>query len=261
MALARGSPTLLVMAKAPGTINSLAELISQSRAIAEAWAISVVWWRGHSRAVPAWTLVPGVHRRNQGATYERNISGRFRLKAYTRYHQCPPEGDLVAWLFLMQHYRLPTRLLDWSESAVVAAFFAVTENEAEDGALWALNPFALNQNQIGETGILDAHAPAPEALLSLAFLPGKEEPTHTLAIYGREVDPRMLVQQSAFTIHATHTPIEAMPNADVFVNKYTIPAASKPLIRAELNSIGIQLHTLFPDLEHLAEYLADLHFA
>lgn len=46
-----------------------------------------------------------------------------------------------------QHYELPTRLLDWTESALIALYFAVNQNIEKDecdSIVWALNPIALN---------------------------------------------------------------------------------------------------------------------
>jgi hypothetical protein len=40
---------------------------------------------------------------------------------------------------LMQHYKAPTRLLDWSYSPYLAAYFACSSNPNIDGAIWALN--------------------------------------------------------------------------------------------------------------------------
>ena len=45
-------------------------------------------------------------------------------------------NDLVAPLTVMQHYGAPTRLLDWSTSPLVAAFFAAVGKPDQDGAVW-----------------------------------------------------------------------------------------------------------------------------
>src|SRR5690606_21093468 len=54
------------------------------------------------------------------------------------------------WLTLLQHYGALTRVLDWTENAIVAAFFAVTDkNEADEkkpGSLYILNALKLNEN-------------------------------------------------------------------------------------------------------------------
>jgi len=50
----------------------------------------------------------------------------------------------------MQHYRLPTRLLDWSFSPLIAAYFAVREttDADEDACIWALAPSVLVQPEL-----------------------------------------------------------------------------------------------------------------
>ena len=244
------------MPKEPKAINALSQLVEESSAISKEWNTLNVWWRGASRAT--WKLIPGVHRRQQGDAYESEILARFSLKAHTRYHHCPAEDDFSGWLFLAQHYRLPTRLLDWSESSVVAAYFACSRNQEEDGILWALNPFALNHKQIGTRFILGATHDKVAPLINAAF--GESHAPHTLALFGREVDVRMLVQQGTFSIHGDAQPIEDMPDADTFVRKYVIPAKAKWELQLQLASIGIERHSLFPDLENLARYLSTLHF-
>jgi len=237
-------------------VKHLADLLKRSAESSKAFKRDTVWWRGHSLA--HWTLVPGVHRNGLRSNYEKNIAARFMLKAHTRHHQCPAENDYTGWLFLMQHYRLPTRLLDWTESPMVAAFFAVDDNPNGDGAIWALDPYALNANQSQKPNILIAHGSVALPIFRAPFQKKATKQSLTAAVVGREVDIRMLIQQSAFTIHGTVTPIEAISSANKFTRKFTIPATSKQLIRRQLRALGFTRHTLFPDLEHLASELAAL---
>jgi hypothetical protein len=46
--------------------------------------------------------------------------------------------DLVA-LMVLRHYGVPTRLLDWSRSPYVGAYFAVRDHDGEDGELWTFD--------------------------------------------------------------------------------------------------------------------------
>ncbi len=83
---------------------------------------------------------------------EVNLNARFRLTAKTRRGEVPSNSDPLGWLFLMQHYRLPTRLLDWSQSPLVALYFALGKPDDRDAVLWALSPTQLN--------ILEAQTPS-----------------------------------------------------------------------------------------------------
>jgi hypothetical protein len=47
-------------------------------------------------------------------------------------------------LCLLQHYNFPTRLLDWTESVLIALYFAVEDGGKQDGKLFALNARRLN---------------------------------------------------------------------------------------------------------------------
>lgn len=97
----------------------------------------------------SWTLEPKLVRTLKGAkvpvhewrTREELKFAHFKLQAKSRGEDLPEDDDLVSWLALMRHYGAPTRLLDWTASFYVAAYFAysrIKPNGKTDGALWAI---------------------------------------------------------------------------------------------------------------------------
>jgi len=73
-------------------------------------------------------------------TIERKMLERFKKESMPLIHGIRPESDWD-WLSVAQHQGLPTRLLDWSSSPLIALWFAVAEdppNPEEQGVLWVL---------------------------------------------------------------------------------------------------------------------------
>lgn len=101
-----------------------------------------LWFRGQNNF--NYNLRPSILRQGKDyggkAIQEMELYREFKLlKTTQEYHN----KTTFEWLILMQHYGLPTRLLDWSQNLLVGLYFA-TEVESIDGAFYALEPLSLN---------------------------------------------------------------------------------------------------------------------
>lgn len=87
-------------------ISSIADMLSQLKTanITD----QPVWYRGHGLAT--WTLQPAIARDDKHLNAELTMMKRFKQNALT-FLTRPPATEWD-WLFYMQHYGLPTRLLD-----------------------------------------------------------------------------------------------------------------------------------------------------
>jgi len=215
-----------------------------------------LWWRGQSRT--GLKLYPKVFR-GYSDFDEVNFVHNFRDQAPVRYSEWPT--DKTRQLLLMQHYGLPTRLLDWTRDLFTGLYFAVwnKERDNEDGALWALNPVLLNQNQLKKNKVLMSDDKEIELLVNDAFTRTKERdevPPNVIAYVGPQIDLRMLVQSGVFTIHSPDAPcLQDIPNQGSFVAEIIIPKEHKEPLRTALDMNGFSRRILFPDLGSLAEDL------
>ena len=226
-----------------------------------------VWWRGQRDF--SWPLLPSLFRSH--AEYdEMSGNSRFMNRAFARHPNVPSASERANWLFLMQHYRFPTRLLDWTESPLIAAFFASEINECHseypdeisdaDGALFALSPYKLNKIQIGRRKLLMPQDDHCTQAMAPAFDENAVESDKVIAVRPAEVDVRLMVQIPEFILNGYDTSLEKLPDSDQFITKVRITKDSKILIRRELKRLGVRLSSIFPDLEHLAEEIRQLKF-
>src|SRR5689334_12744842 len=90
-------------------------------------------FRGHGDA--GWALETSLERATSSLphrTVEDVLMNAFRQGAHLFEKHLPPADDDLSWLALMQHYGLPTRLLDWTRSPHVAAYFAAEYRPPRD---------------------------------------------------------------------------------------------------------------------------------
>ncbi len=170
----------------------------------------------------------------------------------------------------MQHSGAPTRLLDWTESALIALFFAVrgkVRPDEQDAAVWILEPWQLNKFSADHDGVIAPGAEAgmdPEdAKLYKPWLPNrysgqKLRQRNPVAIYPTHFSRRISSQRSCFTVHGSvRDGFENLPSAvRRYLRKVVIPCSAAHDIETTLSVAGIDEVTIFPDLDGLGRWLA-----
>lgn len=247
------------MRHADVAISSVSELLD---ALKSQWPKkSDVWFRGQSSS--SWPLVPSLARKPRHLTAEAALRKRFMQNAVPHLDRTPvTEWE---WMFMMQHHRAPTRLLDWSESPLAALYFAVSEDAhvRKEGAVWCLDPLALNAAARVTNFRFAGEIPAfgvDDVLEN--YLPSRVDGSPTVmspvAIMGPRNTARMAAQLGVFTInHREHSPIERLGDA-AHAWRWVIPAGAKKELRRELALLGFTALTLFPELDRVADVAREL---
>lgn len=245
------------------SLREFAEMVSTLAAEGK-----TIWFRG-ARSIDH-DLKPGLFRHPTLTAAADLIDLEWKLLNDYR-HQAPPfkpsipEQD-IELLFIMQHYRVPTRLLDWTENPFIALFFA-TENAREekegselDAAIWIIDPVELNKrtfpNRANSDRILGAYAKDLQGLLPAPNVDGIDITT-PCAIYGIHNTPRIVAQRGSFVLYGRDT--SSMENQgalrlieDGALRKIVVAGASKREIFAHLFNMGISDSVVYPDLDGLS---------
>lgn len=213
----------------------------------------ILWYRGHSNE--DFYLLPSLLRYKKGLQKEQELFYKFKRYADKSFKNRESEWET---LFDMQHYGIPTRLLDWTETFGIALFFAAYYNKkfstGKNAALYLLNPSRLNLHA-GKSSVL--RLPNEEASFPFSGIYFHKRPfaaNSPIAIEPVFHNDRITAQRGTFTVHDDSTDsIESKyPNAikKVILDDAIVPAALDFLDMANINE-----YSVFPDLGGIAGYL------
>ena len=166
--------------------------------------------------------------------FEREIFEDFKRK-YTMFTDVRPKND-KEFLFLAQHYGLPTRLLDWTYNPLIALYFACNADFDKDGAVYQCMPFSRK--------LYDER----NDILSFPDL---------AILVPNITDVRYKNQNGLFSLCSR--PWEDQMSEHV-TTRFVIPAHSKNNILDKLEKIGMTRSYIMPSLDSLSKEIVHLYF-
>ena len=198
-----------------------------------------------------------------------------------------PKSDFE-WMFLAQHYGLPTRLLDWTINPLVAMFFAINyinenkidlsylsnsdknsdeymdkeyrencinENDIEflndSAAVFVINPYKINESLGNGKTIINI---IDNDRYSKYINPQDISCYYPLCITSKSIDKRIVAQSGNFTIHGSNLyPLDYYTVTRPHIHKIIVPYENIKEIKNELDILGINEAFIYPGLESLAK--------
>lgn len=200
------------------------------------------------------------------AQAELSLLQDFKRRAH-HYISSPPQlDDAIEWLALMQHYGVPTRLLDWTYSPYVGLYFAVEGRDEQNPgrALWAIDlqwlrsrsELALRQCEVTYSEPVDLRTKCKWVNHILLM---ENNPAVVIEVEPLRVNDRMAAQQGALLCNLAHIePFdeslsrmikEPQPPERPVVRKLAIKPSGRIGFLQDLNQANVTGASLFPGLD------------
>lgn len=252
---------------------------------------NTLFFRGH--ADPNYTLRPSIMRSIKLQKNESRLYNDLLIECPDDFEKCYTHLEK---LVKMQHYGLPTRLLDITRNLLVALYFACESHQDSFGELILISakPQEIKYPQSDTVSIL-ASLPAfssekQQEFLQLAEDPymsnedfnnsvgrlihevrlekpafqseiSKEDLLTSYIVYALKNNNRIVKQDGAFILCGLSDNIGALESFRYKEKqkKVVVLVDKKKKILEELKSYSINRASLFPEIECVAEYLKDLY--
>lgn len=238
-------------------ITSLEQFISIVDKIVKEWESKheefiYPWFRGHSSINH--NLLPSIYRKEELFLYEDSYRQDFMYKSHPYLDQTyyKPSNDLE-WYFLMQHYGMPTRLLDWTEGSLIALHFALNYSLGDDNpCVWILNPFELNKH-FHKKDILFTDEKILDKYISRVFS-DTVLPINPIALMPKINSKRIAAQKGCFLLFGKNkVDLSKFKSKTDFLKRIDIDRNSVEQIKDSLTITGITESLIFPELSGLAK--------
>lgn len=246
-----------------------------------------IFYRGHSSS--KFALKPSIYRTKSLISNEDILFKDIIARSPFEFKECDSTFEK---LVKMQHYSLPTRLLDITSNPLVALFFACKDDsqENEDGRLYR---FEVKERDVkyfdsDAVSVVSNISRRPMSF-SITHLKGKddkktvnndgviqyllheirsEKPHFSAVIEKNHIEsvfcvkpkldnPRIIRQEGAFFIFGIDGNKTEPADFNYDHKSYLISKSDKKKILKQLDTLGINESTLFPEIEHVAKHLRE----